>query len=320
MRSPLPVSEFEPSDENWQGESPENSSITAPKSLSWPLVFTVLSWAVNFAAIKIAYTAVPPGALALLRWVLMYTCLVVITKASGLRAWPSRENLPKVWLLGSLAMGLYIVIFFAGMSGSTPAEGAILLACAPIFTSIFASIFKQEKFVPISLVGAAFALCGVGLVVFGGGATAHGKVLYNAIVFLSSMVWALSAVVSRPLVAKQTPLEVLTQSMPGALLFLVPYGITSLLQVHPAEWSAQIWISVLHVSLLAGALGFLGFYSGVKQVGASGAMLYQYFVPVGAAVFGYLFLHSKLEPIQIVGMVTVLAGVLFAMKMKQRAI
>lgn len=302
----------------------ESGSVNAPSNsvvqFSPPLLFTILAWGVNFVAIKQVYHQISPNASSLIRWILMETVLVIICLFKGLKPLPAKGERAQIFLLGALSMGLYIVLFMQGMQGSTPAEGAIILACTPLFTNLFAMIVKQERWVPGVFLGAGVALCGVALVVFGGGAEAHHKWSANGLIFLSSFVWATSAVLTRKLVKDKQPLELLTQGMPGALVALLPFGFLSMLQVQPATWTVGTWVALLHVALLAGALGFLGFYTGVKQIGAASAMLYQYFVPLIAALFGYLVQGTVLSPEQFGGMALVLGGVGLAMKLKQRAL
>jgi drug/metabolite transporter (DMT)-like permease len=198
------------------------------------------------------------------------------------------------------------------MRGSGSAEGAIILATAPVFTTIFAVLYKQEEFSVGTLFGAVVAFAGTVLVILGGGAVSHGHLIANLLILVSSVVWAYGAVLMRPLLAKYSPTQALTLSMPGALLALIPYGLIPTLHM---DWSAMTplaWSMLAYISVLAGVVGFLGFYAGVRQIGAARAMMYQYFVSPTTAVFAYLVFGKALTLSQSVGLVIVITGVALA--------
>jgi drug/metabolite transporter (DMT)-like permease len=284
---------------------------------------TVAAWGFNFVALKLLYL---PGqmdapSVGLVRFLIMWALLAAIScfRGDSLR-YPKGEAL-RILGLGALAMGVYMVLFLEGMKGSTAAEGAIILATAPIFTAVFAALAGQERFRLGSLVGAIIAFAGVVIVITNGvhpAQQASGKLLGNLLIFLSSIVWAYSSVYSRPLVEKYSPFRVLTLSMPGALPVLLPYGFLATLSVDWSKLQSLSWIMLLHVAVLAGVVGFAGFYAGVRQIGAAGAMLYQFLVPPTAAISAWLVLGQPMTLLQGAGLIVVLAGLALAMQQRTR--
>src|SRR2546423_1162218 len=136
--------------------------------LSPALAVTMLLWGFNFIALKLVLREMTPNALALVRTVLAYALLLPICWFRGISLrYPAGEAW-RVLLQGALAMGIYVVIFFRGMQGSTPAEGAIILGTSPAFTLLIALLVKQERFRIQALVGIAIAFAGVVLVVLSG--------------------------------------------------------------------------------------------------------------------------------------------------------
>ncbi len=293
--------------------------------LSWPLVGTALTWGFNFVAIKLMYQELSPATVGLSRWVLMFAAMVALCLALRAPMSVRRQDALPTFFQGLISMGLYMVLFLEGMKLTDAAEGAIVLATAPIFTAILASIAKQEAF-RLAVVGWAFvAMFGVALVTLGKGVSSgqsapiEGRILGDLLILGAAVVWAWGAVLSRPLVKTYTPLTMLTVSMAGALPVLVPYGAIPMFRT---DWTAVgpvSWIMLLYMSIGAGVLGFLGFYAGVRQVGASGAMLYQYCVPPLAAAFAYLVLGTSLEWVQFLGLAFVVLGVSMAVRSRSFA-
>src|SRR5678815_4127455 len=134
-----------------------------------PLVLTILAWGYNFVALKILYAEVTPAAAALMRHVIMYFVLVAVCKVLFVKT-------PTNWLwggwrvslFGCLSMGIYMILFLEALARTSAPEGAIVIATAPLFTTLFAVIAKQEEFSYRVLIGALVAFAGVSLVVFGG--------------------------------------------------------------------------------------------------------------------------------------------------------
>lgn len=284
---------------------------------SAPLALTVLSWGFNFVALKVLYLQMSPPAVSVVRFLPMWGILagLCVWKRESLR-YP-REEVLRLLALGALSMGLYMVLFLEGMRRTSAAEGAIILATAPIFTALLAAATKQERFRWSVLVGTSTAFLGVALVVLGADGKVHGQLLGNALILASAVVWAGCAVLTKTLVGSMSPLRVLTLSMPGGLVVLIPYGFGAALGVDWGHLDLLSWAMFAHVTILAGVVGFTGFYAGVRQIGSSGAMLYQYLVPPLAVFFAWLMLGDPLHPLQGVGLAVILSGVIYTTRARQ---
>ena len=217
--------------------------------------------------------------------------------------------------IGALSMGVYMILFLEGLKRTGGAEAAIVLATAPIFTAVFTSLMGHERLRVTSLVGGLLAMSGVAMVVIGSGQVKTGTeshVTGDLLILGSAIVWSFQAAYSKPFLAQMSALRLLTLSMPGALPILIPYGLATSLQVDWQAVSPQSWLMFAHVTFLAGVVGFLGFYAGVKKIGAPAALLYQYFVPPIAVLFEWFLFGKVLQLWQWVGFVLVVAGVSIA--------
>ncbi len=269
----------------------------------------MLTWGFNFVAIKLLYLQMTPAAVALVRFCGMFALLAAFCWLRGESLRYPRGDVGRILVLGFLSMGVYMVFFLEGMRESAPAEAAILLATSPIFTALIAAAVGQELLNRGSFLGASIAFAGVAVVVFCGDHHDPGKLSGNVLILISSVLWAGSTVYARPLVARYSPYRVLTLSMPGALVVLVPYGLMAALGSPWSQMTPLSWGMLAYVVVVAGVVGFVGFYEGVRQIGGPAAMLYQYFVPVLAAGFAWWVFGRALAPAQLAGVGVVLAGV-----------
>ncbi len=279
----------------------------------------MLLWGFNFVAMKLMLLEITPATAALGRWFLMYGVLVLLCLHYKLPIWPERgPRGTRIWIQGFLAMGVYMVLFTLGMQEATPAEGAIILGCSPVFTLLLAAAVGQERF-NLPILGATLlAFAGVGLVVVGADHSTSAQIVSHLLLLVSAAVWAVATIVSRPLVADAHPLAMLTQSMPGGLIALLPFGALDIVRTPWTSLNFATWGSFVYFSILAGVGGFILFYKGVKQVGAPGAMLYQYLVSPLALLSSVVVLKVGMRPIQLIGLVVVLTGVMLANTLRMR--
>ena len=277
------------------------------------LSITVLAWGFNFVAIKLLYGTLSPASLALSRWIIMLVALVPICfLLKEPLKFPSAKVAAQVLFIGSLSMGVYMYFFLEGVKYVTPGESSILIATSPIWVLFFEAIFKMQKLRWLSVIGAVISCLGVGLVV---GHSSGTTTLFGiGMTLAAAIVWGLCVVLSKLQYVNVSPLQLITLGMPGALIVLIPYGLGPMLQAPWASLSPKEWLLMAHVSLMAGAVGFYGFFTGVQQIGASAAMRYQFCVPIVATLFGLWVLGIPITLMQGLGVAVVISGIWIAKK------
>jgi drug/metabolite transporter (DMT)-like permease len=277
-------------------------------------MITMLLWGFNFVALKLLLLQMQPLVAALIRGVLMAACLFAVCLSQGISLKIPKGMAWRVHLQGALSMGIYMVLFTLGMQTASPAEGAMILGAGPVFTLFLAVLARQEKFRWAILGGTLVAFTGVMVVILSSPGARVGDAGFAGVMMLlaSALVWALATVVSKPILGKMDPIGLTTLAMPAGVAVLVPFGLPHLAETNWAALNATSWFGLAYFTLVAGALGFFLFYRGVNEVGAAGAMLYQYFVSPIAAFSGYFVLAKPLVPLQFLGFGIVILGVLLA--------
>ncbi len=270
------------------------------------------TWGLNFVAVKLLFHEMEPPAVALSRLLFMWLALVAVCKWKNIDLKFEGKDLWMTLLQGCLSMGVYIVLFLEGIKRSGAAEGAILLGTGPIFTMLLAVMLGQETMTRRAIYGLLIAFSGVALVTQTSDPCAENSLFGNLLMLASAFVWATSTVVSRPLLSRKHPLAMMAVSMPGALPVILPYSLRSFASSPWSTLTPLTWAMLAYFCVVAGVVGFVLFYEGFSQVGAAGAMLYQYFVPPLAAVSAWLVLGTPLRWPQLIGIAIVLSGVWLA--------
>jgi len=283
----------------------------------------MLLWGFNFVALKVLFEdgRVSPATAALGRWFLMSVFLVGFCLVKKLPMKFPREGAWRLHFQGFLAMGVYMVFFTLGMKYVDAGVGAIILGSSPVFTLLFAVLVGQERFRLLILIGTLLAFAGVSSVILFNPNSQPGTTTFfgSMLIFTSAIIWAVGTIISKPLVTKMDPIVMTTLTMPAGLLALIPFGWRDFAGTDWLHLPAVDWAMLLYFSIGAGALGFMGFYKGVQQVGAAGAMLYQYFVAPLAVFSGWLVYRQSLSLGQFVGLAVVILGVWLANRARTQA-
>ncbi len=282
------------------------------------MLFVVLAWGANFSMIKLTLEDFASPATALLRYLWMLPVLVIACRIMGISLKVTRDQLKRLLFAGFIASGVYMIFFLQGMETASPAQGAIALATAPIFISLFAILLKQESFRWGLLAGLVIAFAGVILVALGGGAAAGGSTMGTAIVLCGAVVWAWSVVLMKPLVETIHPFAAMTISAFGAAFALVPYGGYSLMQTDWASVTPKGWGGMAYLAFVAGAMAFSAYYKALQDLGPARTGMIQYLIPPTAAVLSWFIMGEPVSLLRWIGLVVVLAGVYVAMRKPQR--
>jgi drug/metabolite transporter (DMT)-like permease len=280
------------------------------------LVFVVLAWGGNFSIIKLAYQDFSPAAVALLRYLGMLVVMGGVLIA--LRQLPRLDKVAWRGLLvgGFLANGFYMILFLEGMKGVGAAEGAVILATAPLWMAVLSVLGGQEKLSwPLGL-GAGLAYSGVATVILGGKALGGSTLWGIGLVLASAVVWAWSAVTLRPHFQGRDPLPTYFASFLGASVVLVPYGLLASLNTPFAAITPAGWGALIYLVLIAGILAFVAYYWGLRDCGPVKTAFHQYFIPPTAALVEWLTTGRSLLPIQWLGIGLLFVGVVIGTQRK----
>lgn len=132
---------------------------------------------------------------------------------------------------------------------------------------------------------------------------AESKGLYLALA--SALCYAFYNLYSEKALKRVSPAKLTTYSM---VFFVGFFGALFGNRVYPEP--GPVWSIVLFMGIMSGFLPFLCYMYGVKKIGASRAVIISSMGPLFTLVWAALFLGERLEYIQLVGMVLIMAGVM----------
>jgi drug/metabolite transporter (DMT)-like permease len=275
------------------------------------MLLVVLIWGANFSVTKAVFAYLPPLAFTAVR----FTAASVLLMA--LRRWlegPSRLSPPLFWrlvVLGVVGNTLYQLGFILGLVRTTASNSALLLASMPTVVALIASVLRLERPTPRVWWGIAIATLGVAGVVaargFGfSGATMSGDLLTLAAV----LCWAAYTLGLRTVPATVSPLEVTTLVTVAGTPLLIAAGMPELLRVRWTEVDPRGWAGLAYATVLSLVVAYLLWNRSVRDVGPSRTVIYMCLTPLVAVATAWLLLGERPVPLQAVGAVLIVWGVL----------
>jgi O-acetylserine/cysteine efflux transporter len=276
-----------------------------PRDLALAVAVAAI-WGFNFVAIDAGLDHFPPLLFSALRF--------------GLAAFPAillvgRPQVPWRWVIAvALVLGVTkFSLLFAGMAAGMPAGlSSLVLQSQAIFTMLFAVLFLRERPRPVQLAGLAVAAAGVLLV-----ATRMGAGLPAFLLVIGAAVaWGLSNVATR----KASPPDSLRFMVWVSALAAGPLIVLSLIIEGPAADLAALrainteaLLALLYIALVSTLAGFAGWGSLLQRYGAATVAPFSMLVPFFGIASASLFLDEPLRPVDVIGGVLVVGGVLLGL-------
>jgi drug/metabolite transporter (DMT)-like permease len=271
-------------------------------------------WGLNFVAMKYLLAVISPVNLILFRFLTGGSLLfILLALTEDLKV--SRKDLLYLSLLGIEGITVYQFFFTYSVKYTSVTNVSIIINTAPLYGGLLSALFGYERFRKALFLAAGVGLLGTWMLITKGTFRLEGgETLGDLLSVASSLLWALYALLAKPLLARHSPLKVTAYSMAIGSAFLCPFlpfyfSIDEFVRLSPMGWAA-LGFAVLFSVVIA----FFLWYKGISKVGPTRALIYQYSVPVFAVLFACLLLGERFSVAQAAGALLVLISIGLAHK------
>lgn len=255
-----------------------------------------------------AFIALRVGGAAILFWIAGFGKIFV----------PDRSDWWRFILCALTGVAVNQLLFFNGLSLTSPLNGAIIMTSNPIMVMLIAAWLLRS---PLSgrktagvLMGAAGA---ISILLLSSYEKSRGNsALGDAFILVNSMSYAFYLVLVKPLMIKYHPLNVITWIFTIGVVLVLPFGGTG---VYAVEWSVLTnwqWFAIFFVVVFVTFLTYLFNIIALAVVTPTTASAYIYFQPVLAGVFTVIigaFLEREIphgfSPVKILLTLLIFAGI-----------
>jgi drug/metabolite transporter (DMT)-like permease len=294
------------------------------------LLLMAVIWGTNYAIVKHAFTEMDPQAFNALRMAVGASTFLAVmlwmrwregrrpalpgTESSLANVFHTPERVTlREWLglagLGVVGQWFYQYCFISGLSQTSVANSALLIAATPVLIAIITGVFGQEPVGPRHWAGAALSLMGI-YVVVGQGASIGGSSLRGDLMMSAAVVcWTVYTLGARPLMRRHSPVGVTGISMLIGSVLYVSAVYPHLRSVNFEKVSAMTWLSIVYSALFALCVAYTIWYAAVREIGNARTSIYSNLVPIVAMFTAVVFLGESLASRKVIGAAAVLAGV-----------
>ena len=227
-----------------------------------------------------------------------------------------REPLPKGSVLQLVVLGvvgntLYQIGFILGLARTTASNSSLIIASMPSLVAVFAAALGFEAFRWRVMGGVLVATVGVVLVILAQGAgAAHGDLAGDLLTVAAVFCWAGYTLGLRVLPPGISPLKVTMVTTVAGTPGLVLAGIPEFLHMDVGRVGLIGWSALAYATLFSLVLAYLLWNRSVQAVGASRTVIFMCLTPLVAVAGAAVMLGERPRPLQAVGAVLIIAGVL----------
>lgn len=274
------------------------------------MVLVATIWGSNFAVSKFAMAQIPPLAFSGMRFAFASALLLVIARRAGVMARLPRRTFWRLVGLGVVGNTFYQTAFMTGLSLTSATNSAMIVASLPVIVTMLGTALGIERASPSMWLGVLLATGGVALVVAAQGVQFYpGALRGDLLVLFATLCWSFYTVGVRQVGKGVDPLQItaITTSAgtPGLLLLGAPGLIGQ-------EWSAittKTWGALAYAALFSLVLSYVLYNRAVQGIGSGRTAIYNCLTPLVAMLIAWPALGEVPVPLQLVGVVLVIGGV-----------
>ncbi|MGZ0715890.1 DMT family transporter [Pseudomonas palleroniana] len=277
------------------------------------LVAVTVIWGGTFVAGRYLAPDVDPLLAASVRFLLASLALLAFLAVARVPlARPSRKQLIQLAVLGCFGIFFYNLCFFYGLHYINASRASLIVALNPAVIGLAAWLLFKERG---SVSGILLCLSGAGLVIVSRNPNllqgAPHAWLGDGLIFGCVVGWGVYSLFSRSLNQSLGPLQTVTWSiLLGTLMLTVTSALTGtftlqrLAAIQPVQW-----LSLVYLGVLGSALAYIGYYDGIRRMGATRSGAFIALNPLTAVICSALLLDERLTPTMYAGAVLILLGI-----------
>lgn len=217
-------------------------------------------------------------------------------------------------------MGTNMLVFFKGLSLSTPINSAVLVTTTPIIVLVMSALLIKEKITKRKVLGIFIGLIGaLGLIVLGTEIRqdAPNIPLGNFLILMNSVFYGTYLILAKILISKYHPFTFMKWLFSLGILICLPFGYHELSEI---EWSLLPFGIIWRIGFVIIGTTFCTYLFNIfalTQLKASTLSAFVYVQPLIGILFALAMGKDTLTTIKILAAVLVLVGVYLSSRRTQ---
>ncbi len=226
-----------------------------------------------------------------------------------------RKDLPALAISALFGVAANMLMFFKGLSITSPINGSVLMLVTPVFVLIGSAVVYKEKVGWLKAGGIILAAAGA-LFLIGGWRLKFeaDRVLGDIYIMLNALSYAVYLVYVRKLMRKYHPITVSKWNFLFGCLIVLPFGYSELISVDWSLFDGAAWGIVAFVLIGTTFLTYLLNAWALKHASATLVGSYIYLQPVVATLLAIVLGQDQLNMRKLTYILTIFAGVYLVSK------
>jgi drug/metabolite transporter (DMT)-like permease len=203
-----------------------------------------------------------------------------------------------------------MLLFFKGLSITTPINGAVLMMNTPIFVVVFAALYLKEKITFQKIVGISIAALGAILLMGGTGFNFSAQTVWGDVMVTgNAIIYAFYLVYAKSLMQKYHPLTVTMWSFLFGWLVVLPFGYGEFTEINFSSFTLKIWLFVAFITLGSTFVTYVLNAYALRKASSSLVGSYIYLQPVLATFIAILSGNDNLTIQKFIYILVIFGGV-----------
>ncbi len=231
-----------------------------------------------------------------------------------------RKDLGALALSALFGVAANMLMFFKGLSITSPINGAVLMLVTPVFVLVLSRLINREAVSWVKSTGVAMAALGA-LMLVGGSRFrfASETVLGDFYIVLNALSYAIYLVYVKKLMIKYDPITVSKWNFLFGFLIVLPFGAEELFSVDWTLFDGSAWGIVVFVLLGTTFLTYLLNAWALRHASSGLVGSYIYLQPVVATVLAMINRQDQPTLEKVLYILLIFAGVYLVSRKKKTA-
>jgi drug/metabolite transporter (DMT)-like permease len=226
----------------------------------------------------------------------------------------AKEDRLRLFFCGVFGVAVNQLLFFKGLSLTSPINASIMMVCTPILVVIMGYFLMAEKISILRILGIITGLAGAVFLILN---PAQGKQLGAAnlgdlLVLLNACSWGLYLIIVKPLMQKYHTITVIKWVFLIGFICVLPFGFNELMEVNWQQMPTKIYWEVAFVVFATTYLAYILNTYSLKNLSSSIAGTYIYAQPMLTALFAVMMGKDQLDYVKVVASLMIFSGVYMA--------
>lgn len=232
------------------------------------------------------------------------------------------KDWPRLVICAVFGMVINMLMFFKGLSLSTPINSSVIATITPIFVFILSAIWIKERITIIRSIGILLGFAGaLGLIFFSEKIqhNAPNVTLGNTLFIINAISYGVYLIIVKPLTTKYHAFTLMKWLFTVAVVVNIPFTIEEFTAVH---WTSLPWDAIWRMTYVVVGTTFCTYLLNIfalKQLKASTIGAFVYVQPLVGILFATMVGADQLTFLKILSAATVFTGVYLVTRVKKTA-